>query len=67
MVYKPRKSNLVADALSNLSTSNELSGVPNKVVDVPLFLLQLVWLKEIQNYLQRRDFEFCMHLNRNKN
>jgi hypothetical protein len=67
VVYKPRKSNSVADALSNLSTSNELSGVPNKVVDVPLFLLQLVWLKEIQNYLQIRDFEFHMHLNRKKN
>jgi hypothetical protein len=41
VVYKPRKSHSITDALSHLSTVDELSGVPNQVVDAPLFLLQL--------------------------
>ncbi len=44
VVYKPKKSHSIADALSNLSTSNEPNGVPDQIADAPLFLLQLAWL-----------------------
>jgi len=56
MVYKLEKSHSCLDALSHLPTSDEPSGVPNQVVNVPLFLLQLAFLQEINDYLQIRNF-----------
>jgi hypothetical protein len=56
MAYKLEKSHSVADVLSHRPASNEPSGVPNQVIDAPLFLLQLTWLQEIHHYLQIGDF-----------
>ncbi len=56
VVYKLEKSHLVVDVLSHLLASNESNGVPNQIVDVPIFLLQPVWLQEIHHYLQTWDF-----------
>ncbi len=56
MVYKLEKSHSCLDALSHLPTSDEPSGVPNQVVNVPLFLLQLAFLQKINDYLQIRNF-----------
>ncbi len=39
MVYKPKKSHLVANVLSYLLAFDEPSGVPYQVIDAPLFLL----------------------------
>ncbi len=44
MVYKLEKSHSILNVLSYLPTSNEPNGVPDQVVDAPLFLLQLVLL-----------------------
>jgi hypothetical protein len=56
MVYKPKKSHLVLDALSRLSTSDEPNGVLDQVIDAPLFLLQSTSLQKIHDYLQIKDF-----------
>ncbi len=65
MVYKPRESHLVADALSHLPTSDEPSGVLDQIVDALVFLLQSAWLQEIHDYLQTRDFSSFIHTKTN--
>jgi hypothetical protein len=56
VAYKLEKSHSVVDVLSHRPASNEPSGVPNQVIDAPLFLLQSTWLQEMHHYLQIGDF-----------
>jgi hypothetical protein len=44
MVYKPKKSHSIANALSHLPTFDEPSGVLDQIANATLFLLQLTWL-----------------------
>jgi hypothetical protein len=44
MIYKPKKSHSVVDALSHLLASNESSGMLNQIANATLFLLKLAWL-----------------------
>jgi hypothetical protein len=56
MVYKPRKSHSIVEALSCLLASNETSGVHDQINDAPLFLIQSAWLQKNHDYLQTWDF-----------
>jgi hypothetical protein len=40
----------VVDALSQMFDVTEQNGIPNQTMNVTLFLLQLVWLKENFKY-----------------
>jgi hypothetical protein len=51
IVYKLGCTHVVVDALSTLSNTTELTKVLDQTTNVTLFMLQLVWLKEVKNYL----------------
>ncbi len=52
VVYKLGHTHVVANALSRLLDTIEPTGVPDQTIDTTLFMLQLVWLEEVKNYLQ---------------
>jgi hypothetical protein len=51
VVYKLQRTHVVANGLSKLLNSIEPMGVSNQIVDVTLFHMQLVWLKEVKDFL----------------
>ncbi len=51
----------MVDALSQMPDIIEQNGIPNQTMNVTLFLLQLVWLKEIFKYLIIE--KFLVHYN----
>jgi hypothetical protein len=46
-MYKPKNKHLVANALSILLDDVNFVRVQNQVVDVVLFITQLIWLREV--------------------
>ncbi len=55
VVYKLGHTHVINDALFRLSDTTRSIGVPNQTTYVTLFLLQLIWLEEVKNYLQTRQ------------
>jgi hypothetical protein len=51
VVYKLQHTHVVANGLSKLPNSIEPTEVSNQIVDVTLFHMQLVWLKEVKEFL----------------
>jgi hypothetical protein len=51
VVYKLQHTHVVASGLSKLPNSIEPMGVFNQIVDVTVFHMQLVWLKEVKEFL----------------
>jgi hypothetical protein len=46
---------LVVEALSQLSNLGEPIGIPNREIDVYLFILELVGLQDIHSYLSTKS------------
>jgi len=51
VIYKPRISHFVADALSQMLDFIKENGILDQTIDVALFLLESTWLHEIFKYL----------------
>ncbi len=51
IVYKPSHTHVVANALSRFMNTIDSIRVPNQIIDAALFMLQLIWLEEIKNYM----------------
>jgi hypothetical protein len=57
IVYKPGKTNVVADVLSKLLNSSEPLGVPKQTIDASLFSIKPIWMQEVKS-----DLETCQML-----
>ncbi len=51
IIYKPSCTHVVADSLFKLLDTIESTRVPDQTTNATLFMLQLVWLEEVKNYL----------------
>jgi len=52
VVYKPNKTHVVVDVLSNLSDSSKPLGVPYETMDASLFFVEPLWMQEVKTYLE---------------
>jgi hypothetical protein len=52
VVYKHGGTHVVADVLSKLPYNSEPLGVTNQIVDASLFLIEPIWMQEMENYLK---------------
>jgi hypothetical protein len=52
VIYKPRCTHVIADALSRLLDTTKSIGVSNQTINAALFMLQPIWPEEVKNYLQ---------------
>ncbi len=52
IVYKPRRTHVVVDALSRLLGIIETIGVPNQTTNASLFYIKLEWLNDVKEFLR---------------
>jgi hypothetical protein len=57
VVYKPRKTHVVAYALSRLLYIVELTSVLNQTTNISLFYTKPKWLKDVKEFLRIRQIE----------
>jgi hypothetical protein len=51
VIYKPSCTHVVADALFRLPNTTKPTRVLDQTIDVTLFMLELVWLEKVKNYV----------------
>jgi hypothetical protein len=56
IIYKPSCTHYVANALFCLPHNTKPQGVPNQMVDAPLFSIQPFWMFNVKSYLHVRVF-----------
>jgi hypothetical protein len=52
IVYKLGRTHVVPNALSILPNSSKPLGVPNQIMYMSLFFVELIWMQEMKTYLK---------------